>query len=762
MEANSPDADRLWREFRRSGAPRALGELYDLVAPELLRVALHSTRDVVEAEDVLQATFVAAIERACGFDEARRVMPWLVGILGNEARRARTERRRQVDPTRLEEKLDAAPGADAERRELLALLDNAVARLPEEFRPVLVLRVRHGLGATQIAAALGRPSGTVRSQMQRGLELLRRTLPAGLAGGLAVIGLAPTRGLAAIRGTLLERVAPPHASASLTGTIGGILAVNRIVIVAVAVISCGIWFAWRSLTSTAVEPSEPRGGAIMRVPARIEDSRASESADEASARQELPAAEEARALGPASADVVRTSLVVTALAPDGVTPVEGELVLVRPRGGSPQGDDALVGRTDRDGRARFDPLESGPAHVQLLRGQENSIWIRAGEENGAQLGVHAGFEVHGLVVTADGTPVPLARVWLSRRYSINLGYVVATADRRGEFVVPWVGADHHLCALASGFAPSALAKPRGRPDGRFEMRLVLEREAVALRGRVVDERGDPVAQAHVLFGDELPQQTTRDDDGSYSYGPPPLRARTAADGTFELDHVELATHCVQARAANFAPYAEVLAFDAPRRPLEIVLQREARVVGRDAEVGRGGDRDTAADADAVDRGDEWLLEPEERLERGRRHRLVRGGGLRVLPVGRELGDVGTRRERAVTRAAEPDHPHVGVGGERGHRRGDRLPHLEPDRVQLPRVSELEPRHVRGAADDVDAELAHAGPELWHTERAFTTTAGWGHMRRRCRTRAARSCRPGRGSSSSASSRSPTSTRTPRS
>jgi DNA-directed RNA polymerase specialized sigma24 family protein len=63
--------------------------VYDRLAPELLRVALHLVRDAAEAEDVLQATFVSAIERAEKFDPQERVMPWLVGILGNEARRAR-------------------------------------------------------------------------------------------------------------------------------------------------------------------------------------------------------------------------------------------------------------------------------------------------------------------------------------------------------------------------------------------------------------------------------------------------------------------------------------------------------------------------------------------------------------------------------------------------------------------------------------------------------------------------------------------------
>ena len=46
--ARSP-ADRLFRTFVASGDPRALGEVYDLLAPELLRIALHTARDAAEA-----------------------------------------------------------------------------------------------------------------------------------------------------------------------------------------------------------------------------------------------------------------------------------------------------------------------------------------------------------------------------------------------------------------------------------------------------------------------------------------------------------------------------------------------------------------------------------------------------------------------------------------------------------------------------------------------------------------------------------------
>ncbi|NOT28833.1 MAG: sigma-70 family RNA polymerase sigma factor, partial [Planctomycetes bacterium] len=109
MEPPFTDSDRLFGEFRRTGDARALGEVYDRLAPELLGVALHTTRDPAQAEDVLQATFVAAIEQAQRFDPERRVLPWLVGILANEARKARERGTRRPDPERLARSADSSP-----------------------------------------------------------------------------------------------------------------------------------------------------------------------------------------------------------------------------------------------------------------------------------------------------------------------------------------------------------------------------------------------------------------------------------------------------------------------------------------------------------------------------------------------------------------------------------------------------------------------------------------------------------------------------
>ena len=93
--------EQLFERFRRDGDAKALGDLFDRVAPTLLRAALHLARDPASAEDLLQSTFLRAIEVRDSWDPTRPLLPWLFGILQNRARHERWQRERAPDPTRL-------------------------------------------------------------------------------------------------------------------------------------------------------------------------------------------------------------------------------------------------------------------------------------------------------------------------------------------------------------------------------------------------------------------------------------------------------------------------------------------------------------------------------------------------------------------------------------------------------------------------------------------------------------------------------------
>ena len=64
--------------YRATGRPADLAGLFDATAAELFRVALHLSPDAATAEDVLQATFLAVLERASAWDPSRPALPWLL------------------------------------------------------------------------------------------------------------------------------------------------------------------------------------------------------------------------------------------------------------------------------------------------------------------------------------------------------------------------------------------------------------------------------------------------------------------------------------------------------------------------------------------------------------------------------------------------------------------------------------------------------------------------------------------------------------
>ncbi len=97
--------DRRFIRFQRTGDVDALAAVFDATAPELLRLARHLS-DADVADDLVQSTFLDAIERADRYDASRGVVPWLCGLLANHARRHRRAMRRRLEAARRLEERD--------------------------------------------------------------------------------------------------------------------------------------------------------------------------------------------------------------------------------------------------------------------------------------------------------------------------------------------------------------------------------------------------------------------------------------------------------------------------------------------------------------------------------------------------------------------------------------------------------------------------------------------------------------------------------
>src|SRR5688572_17952154 len=155
------------------GDPRALGELYDVLAPLVHGLALRILRDRRDAEDVVQEAFVQAWQQAARYDPARgNVAAWLCTIARTRALdRLRRRTARREDPGDSFEH-----GADAPRAEETLAVRKALESLPPDQRRALELAYYEGLTHTEIAARLDEPLGTIKTRIRTAMIRLRQTL----------------------------------------------------------------------------------------------------------------------------------------------------------------------------------------------------------------------------------------------------------------------------------------------------------------------------------------------------------------------------------------------------------------------------------------------------------------------------------------------------------------------------------------------------------------------------------------------------------
>ena len=134
------------------------------------------------APDLFQETFVRVVEHAGSFEGRSRFKTWLYAIAANVCRsHLRKKKHRNTVPVDdAPEPADdgPSPSRSAQGREVGQRIAKAVAALPVAQREVFVLKVYDEMTYVQIADALGRPVGTVKTQMRAALAKLRGELRA--------------------------------------------------------------------------------------------------------------------------------------------------------------------------------------------------------------------------------------------------------------------------------------------------------------------------------------------------------------------------------------------------------------------------------------------------------------------------------------------------------------------------------------------------------------------------------------------------------
>ena len=136
----------------------------------MLRVARAMLRDEADVEDVVQDSYVAALQSAP--PRTGRVRPWLGGITRNLARNLnRSEGRRRAREERVARPEGVEESADRLRWQQRVV--EAVLALEPPYRDVIVLRYLEELPPREVATRLDVPVNTVRTRTRRAVEQLR-------------------------------------------------------------------------------------------------------------------------------------------------------------------------------------------------------------------------------------------------------------------------------------------------------------------------------------------------------------------------------------------------------------------------------------------------------------------------------------------------------------------------------------------------------------------------------------------------------------
>lgn len=162
----------------RAGQPEAFRQLVERHWRRVYAVAYGMLGHRQDAEDAVQETFLRAYRSLDRFDTQRPLGAWLVTIAANCCRDQLSGRYRRPAPTDDLEDM-AAPADSGSGQELREEVARAVRRLRPDFRVVFVLFHGQGLSYEEIAAALDKPTGTVKTWLHRARhevleELVRR------------------------------------------------------------------------------------------------------------------------------------------------------------------------------------------------------------------------------------------------------------------------------------------------------------------------------------------------------------------------------------------------------------------------------------------------------------------------------------------------------------------------------------------------------------------------------------------------------------
>lgn len=165
---------------RAAGGDQIAFELLsDMYRSTLMSLAMRMLRNADDANDAVQDTLLKAFRAIHDFDPERPLKPWLCRICSNccvDAVRAHRRDGESLDQHEymLADSTEADGNATGSIRQGQVI--EAIERLPDKYRRIVFMRHFRHMDVNEIAEALDKPEGTIKSWLFRARALLKKDL----------------------------------------------------------------------------------------------------------------------------------------------------------------------------------------------------------------------------------------------------------------------------------------------------------------------------------------------------------------------------------------------------------------------------------------------------------------------------------------------------------------------------------------------------------------------------------------------------------